>query len=287
MDFDNRFPLTPALSLGEREPSGSVLRESEALEFGNRRAKILPLPKGEGRGEGGQAQRIFTSGPKSSTDLDGDIIYLRQLLAERFPGLRTHAADWRSRRGNFRPTGLAQLDAVLGGGPGKGALTEIVAEQPGAGSTFLLCAILRQAAHEGQLSAFVDGSDSLDVTQFEPEVLSRLLWVRCRGAAEALKAADLILRDRNLPLVLLDLAGNPAAQFRDIPATTWYRLQRIVEQTSTICVALTPRPMVAPAEARIFLRSRFCLDAMEREADELLVELRLEVSEEAAALKQG
>ena len=51
-------------------------------------------------------------------------------------------------------------------------------------------------------------------------VLSRLLWVRCRGAAEAMKAADLILRDGNLPLVLLDLAGNPPAQFWDIPATT-------------------------------------------------------------------
>src|SRR3954451_4982985 len=160
----------------------------------------------------------------------GDIIQLRQLLAERFPGLRSHAGGGEGRRGAFRATGLTELDALLDGGLSKGALTEIVAERPGAGGTFLLCVILRQAAAEGQLSAFVDGSDSLDVTQFEPEVLSRLLWVRCRGSAEAMKATDLILRDGNLPLVLLDLAGNPAAQFRDIPATTWYRLQRLIEQ---------------------------------------------------------
>jgi hypothetical protein len=133
----------------------------------------------------------------------------------------------------------------------------------------------------------VDGSDSLDVTQLEPAVLSRLLWVRCRSAQEAMKATDLLLRDGNLPLVLLDLAGNPAAQFRDIPATTWYRLQRIVEQSSTVCIALTPRPMVGPAEARIFLRSRFTLDAMEQDADDLLSELKLEVAEEVSALEQA
>jgi hypothetical protein len=179
------------------------------------------------------------------------------------------------------------LDTALDGGLGKGALTEIVAEQAGMGSTFLLCAILRQATAEGQLSAFVDGSDSLDVTQFEPEVLSRLLWVRCRGAAEAMKATDLILRDGNLPLVLLDLAGNPAAQFRDIPATTWYRLQRLIEQTSTICVTLTPRVMVAPAQARIFLRSRFGLDAMEREVEELMAGLKLEVAEERLVVERS
>jgi hypothetical protein len=217
-----------------------------------------------------------------------NIIELRELLAERFPGLRTHAQDFEPRAGNLRPTGLAPLDELLQGGLAKGALTEIVAEQTGAGSTLLVCSILCQVAQEGQLVAFVAGSDALDVTQFEPEELARLLWVRCRAAAQAMKAADLLLRDSNLPLVLLDLAGNPAAQLREISATTWYRLQRIVEQTSTICVALTPRVMVAPAEARIFLRSRFSLDALEREEHELLEALKLEMADEREEiLKRG
>src|SRR5256714_1678758 len=219
----------------------------------------------------------------------GNIIHLRKLLAEKFPGLRTHAEEWRACRASFRPTGVAQLDELLQGGLCKGGLTEIVADQPGAGSTLLICSILCQAAWEGQLVAFVDGSDALDVTQLEPEVLLRLLWVRCRTAAEAMKAMDLLLRDGNLPLVLLDLAGNPAAQWHEITATTWYRLQRIVEQTSTICLALTPRAMIGPVETRIFLRSRFSLDELEREVDDLLGELRLEISEERQAriLNQG
>src|SRR6185369_11459066 len=122
------------------------------------------------------------------------------------------------------------------------------------------------------------GQDSLDVTQIG-EDLSRLLWVRCRSAGEALKAADLLLRDSNLPLVLLDLAANPLAQLRKISATTWYRFQRILEPTSTVCLVLTPRAMVSPARTRVVLHSRFSLDVLESEPAELLRELKVEVTE--------
>jgi hypothetical protein len=82
-----------------------------------------------------------------------------------------------------------------------------------------------------------------------------------------------------LPLVLLDLVSNPAAQLRKISATTWYRFQRLIEQTSAVCIVLTPRTMVAPAQARITLRSRFSLNALEREPQELLRELKMEITE--------
>jgi len=110
-------------------------------------------------------------------------------------------------------------------------------------------------------------------------VLSRLLWVRCRSAAEALKATDLLLRDGNVPLALLDIAINPEKQLRAIPATTWYRLQRLIEETSTVCVVFTPRVMVSPAHDRIFLHGRFSLSCLEQDHDELLSKLVLEISE--------
>lgn len=206
-----------------------------------------------------------------------NIIELRQLLAERFPGLRTRADELSATRHAAWPTGLPQVDALHGGLP-KGALAEIVAERRGSGSALLMTALIHRALNENKFIAVVDGQDSLDVTQLG-EDLSHLLWVRCHSADEALKAADLLLRDGNLPLVLLDLATNPAVQLRKIPATTWYRFQRLIEQTSAICVVMSPRVMVAPAQVRMTLSSRFPLKALEHEPEELLRELKVEITE--------
>jgi hypothetical protein len=208
-----------------------------------------------------------------------NIIRLRQLLKERFPGLRTNAEEFSSDTRPLWPTGLRQIDDLLQGGFAKGALTEIVAERRGSGGALVACSLLRQAAQAGQIVAFVDGADSLEVTQLEETVLSRLLWVRCRSAAETLKATDLLLRDGNVPLVLLDIAINPEKQLRTIPATTWYRLQRLIEETSTVCVVFTPRVMVSPAHDRIFLHSSFSLECLEQDQDKLLSDLKLEAGE--------
>jgi hypothetical protein len=207
-----------------------------------------------------------------------NIIELRQLLAERFPGLRTRADELSTAKHTVWPTGMPQLDGPLRGGLSKGALAVIVAERPGSGATLLMTALIHRALSENKFTTVIDAQDSLDVTQLSGD-LSRLLWVRCRGTAEALKAADLLLRDGNLPLVLLDLTSNPAAQLRKIPATTWYRFQRLLEQTSAVCVVMVPRPMVAPAQVRITLLSRFSIQALDREPQELLSELKLDVTE--------
>lgn len=207
-----------------------------------------------------------------------NIIELRQLLAERFPGLRTRADELSATKQVSWPTGLPQLDTPLRGGLTKGALAEVVAEKHGSGSALLMTALVHRALSENKFVAVIDGQDSLDVTQLG-EHLSRLFWVRCHSTDEALKAADLLLRDGNLPLVLIDLVSNPTAQLRKIPATTWYRFQRLIEQTSTVCIVLAPRLMVAPAQVRITLRSRFSLSALERERQELLRELKMEITE--------
>src|SRR5438034_9606227 len=46
------FPLTPALSLGERENRRPLLGEGDAGGLTKPLEKVHPLPKGEGRGEG-------------------------------------------------------------------------------------------------------------------------------------------------------------------------------------------------------------------------------------------
>src|SRR5574338_1350146 len=110
------------------------------------------------------------------------IIDLRQLLAERFPQENRPASDQLA-------TGIAALDAALGGGLAKGAITEIGAVFPNAGSASLIAALLTRAARERFFFALVDGRDSFDPQSIDPRALPHLLWDRCQTSTEALQAA--------------------------------------------------------------------------------------------------
>ena len=204
------------------------------------------------------------------------IVQLRQLLTERFPGARFKTTEPEN---NGWPTGIAQIDALLHGGLPKGAITEIVAEQNGAGGALLIASLLQKVSDGKQILALVDGQDSFDPASFENNTLARLLWIRCRNAEQALKAADLILRDRNISFTILDLQLNPSTQLRKIPSSTWYRLQRIVEVSSAIFVVFTPQAMVGCAQVRLNLQSRFALNALEKPENELLQKLKVELSQ--------
>jgi hypothetical protein len=205
------------------------------------------------------------------------IIQLRELLSEKFPTLRTRLPDAPA-TGRFWPTGIPHLDDPLGGGLPQGALTEIILRHQHAGSASLLRALLLRAASENQIIALVDGADSLDVTPLDGAALAQLLWVRCRSGDEALQAADLLLRDSNLSLLMLDLINVPEAQARRISPTTWYRFQRLMEASATVCLVFTPRPMVGPAEARVTIQSHFSLNALDVSEDELLRLLNVDVA---------
>jgi len=205
------------------------------------------------------------------------IVQLRELLSEKFPALRTRLDDTPAATNRW-PSGLLHLDEPLGGGLPKGAFTEVISSSQNSGSATLLRAILHRAALEKQIVGLVDGGDSLDVTQMDEAALTRMLWVRCRSGEEALKAADLLLRDSNMSLLILDLINVPEVQLRRVSATIWYRFQRLVEETATVCLIFTPRPMVSSAEARVTIQSRFSLNALDSPTDELLKILNVEVS---------
>src|SRR3954466_1963614 len=146
-----------------------------------------------------------------------NIVQLRQLLRKKFPGLRTRADELPVKKRDGWASGIAVLDARLGGGFPKSAISEVIAPHRGSGSALLLLQLLRRAAKQNQFVALVDGLNSFDATIVEQHSLDHLLWLRCHTADEAVKATDLVLRDGNLPIVLLDLALNPDAQLRKIP----------------------------------------------------------------------
>jgi hypothetical protein len=154
---------------------------------------------------------------------------------------------------DFWPADLSSHNAAWPVRLTKGMVTEIICEGNNSGSAGLIHALIHRGAEERQIIGMVDGADSLDVVSMAPRDLSRLLWVRCRCAAEALRSADLILRDNNFSVVLVDLKLNPESELRKIPAQTWYRLQRLVENSSTVCVIFTPRLLVNATRQRFSL----------------------------------
>lgn len=174
---------------------------------------------------------------------------LRRVLADKFPTVAP-------RPSGILHTGLSSLDSE--GGLSRGAMTELVCSL-GCGGLFVEAMIAALVA-ERCFGALVDAGNAFDAQ--DNDGLSRLLWVRCSSPMQAVKAADLIVRDGNLQLVLLDLQAAPLHELRRMPASTWHRFQRIVEPTGTALVVLTCQPVVEGAKVRVATHQRWTVAAM-------------------------
>lgn len=149
------------------------------------------------------------------------------------------------------PTGLARLDAELGGGLPRGELSEIVGPRS-SGRTTLACRLLASGIAAGEIAALVDAFD-----RFDPESaaaaglpLDRLLWVRGETTSvesardpgpaldRAVKAFNLVLQAGGFAVAVLDLADVPPAVFRRLPFTTWFRLARAIEGGRTAAIVI-------------------------------------------------
>ena len=188
----------------------------------------------------------------------GKIIDLRNLLANRFPRLPISTAT-------RLVTGLALFDQSIGGGLPKGGITELISPPGSAGSASLVHAFIHGAYREQYFVALIDGRDSFDPCALANSVLRQVLWVRCTKAIDAVKAADLLLRDGNFPLVIVDLVLNSPEELRKIPQTTWYRLQRLVESVPTACLILTRYEMVSSAQLKLVLENFWNLETLEKQ----------------------
>jgi hypothetical protein len=186
-----------------------------------------------------------------------EIIDLRQLLAERFPQTASPMAGRLA-------TGLPGIDEIIGGGLPKNAITELSSPNLSGGSALLLYALLQNAQRTGYFLALVDGKDSFDPQPLGNARLGHLLWVRCRKAFEAVQAADLLLRDGNFPLVVLDLVLNASEELRKIPQTSWYRLQRLVEAVPAAFLVLTRTSLISSAQLKLSLPNAWQLADLEQ-----------------------
>ncbi len=166
-----------------------------------------------------------------------DLLRARALQAEA-PPLRGE------RRLAPLPTGVAAIDSVLAGGFPRGRLSEAVGPAS-SGRTALALGMIARATAGGALAACVDPGDRLDPASLAASGadLERLLWLRGdprgpRGLSEAAAATGTLIAAGLFDLVILDLAGVAAAEIHRLPHTTWHRLARTLEETTTALVLL-------------------------------------------------
>lgn len=179
--------------------------------------------------------------------------------------------------GEVMPLDLAVLDARLAGGLPRGQLSEVVGPAS-SGRTSLVWAWLGAATRRGEHVALVDTFDRFDPASGAAcgMDLSRLLWVRGQAISKttsavdpawlpgvrtvqgpgtllertidrALKSLNLILQSGVCTAVVVDLADVPAATLDRIPASTWMRVQRVIEGSETACVVMGPSPIARSA----------------------------------------
>ncbi|HSI15103.1 MAG TPA: hypothetical protein VK961_23825 [Chthoniobacter sp.] len=196
-----------------------------------------------------------------------NIISLAAELAERFPAAAPlPVRHW--------ATGWEEVDALEGGVP-HNAVTELCGSISCGG--FFLHRVLATLRQQRGLAALVDAGCTFDPGSHDSAAFPRLLVTFCDTAEQSVKVTDLLLRDGNLPLVLLDLQGLSLRKIGRIPASTWHRFQRLVERSGTALVVMTPQPMVEAARVRITLQANWSLAAFTHLRDELFKNVRAQV----------
>jgi hypothetical protein len=194
------------------------------------------------------------------------IIELRKVLAERYPRQTgTHSSSI--------PTGWSPLDSLLGGGLPKGAITQLLIPNISSGGAIVLHEIISAMHDVSQYVALIDSKDCFEPAADHP----LLLWIRCHNVLQALKATDLILRDGNLSLVILDFKENQDKELRKIPGSSWYRFQRIVEENRNALLTITRHPIVTSAQISVTMTHQLCLDDLSTLRTDLIKFISLQI----------
>jgi hypothetical protein len=103
-------------------------------------------------------------------------------------------------------TGIAPLDALLGGGLPRGRLCEISGPLS-SGRTSLVIALLAAVTRSGEIAALVDAADAFDPASAATAgvALESVLWARAPKPREALRCAERLLDARGFGIVVVDV----------------------------------------------------------------------------------
>jgi len=180
-------------------------------------------------------------------------VQIESTLAQRVPAALTLKIKQAS---EVFASGMAEVDAMLGGGIPRGTITEVSGPFSTGKTSFALCT-LASITQLGNACAWVDVSDALspETAAASGVELRRLLWLRMSAERrtkltdkpwsrleQALKATDLILQTGGFAAVVLDMSDVLPQHTQRIPLGTWYRFRLAAEHARTALIFLTQSP---------------------------------------------
>ena len=169
------------------------------------------------------------------------------------------------------PTGIAEVDRLLGGGLRVGAISEVAGPES-SGRTTLALSFVAGRTREGLVCAWVDAGDALDAESAAASGvnLRQLLWVRCRSEGsmacgqdrakhatakpwprldQALRATDLLLHQGGFAALVLDLGGTAPEHGLRIPLATWFRFRQAAGRARSSLLVLAQEPLAQSSAA--------------------------------------
>ena len=201
--------------------------------------------------------------------------------------LRSLVAAWTpaplTRSGDGIVTGVPALDAALGGGLPRGRVTELVSAAPSSGGELVFGALLASTRAARLRVALVDAADGFAPNNFRADLLRHLVWVRARSLPEALACADVLVRDGNYAVLVLDVRGVPARALRQQPSGAWHRLRLSAEQNPGAVLVQSAAGFVPAVPWRLVLDTPAALGELRRTRAERLAALAVRVERGHAA----
>ncbi len=155
-------------------------------------------------------------------------------------------------------SGIASIDALVGGGIARGRITEIVG-RPGCGRTSIAASFAASATRLSEVAAWLDSTDAFDPSSIAAAGAdpSRILWASFKNAprltretsdgaapplrrpSPLLRAAELVLEAGGFGLVVIDFGDAPYL----LPQSAALRLARAAERCGAAVIAIAPRRM--------------------------------------------
>jgi recombination protein RecA len=168
----------------------------------------------------------------------------------------------------LQPSGVTELDAVLGGGFPRGSLVELCGPAS-SGRTSLAFSLLAEATEREEACAFVDVSDSLDPVSLAAAgvELPRLLWVRCGETGD--RRPDLKTSSYFAPAdeEIRKTSGLNAVSKKPMPVHGWRHPRELMRGVDMAIPSLVGKQPAFAESAQLHVVARCAGEQVERDRE--------------------